>query len=101
MKLLATTAIFLSLLANSALANISVRGGFSGSYFLAYASNSDDNGHNCNWSLSFDYDDFGEQKTYSSNGVFFVRPNQQDQEVLRVAGAYVNPRNPKFSYSCS
>lgn len=78
-----------------------VRGFFSGSYFFARATNSENRAYNCNFSYSFQYSDFGVTKTRQINGTFGVVANANDLEVIRTTGSWVNPQLTNFSYQCT
>lgn len=84
-----------------AIAAPQVRGAFSGSYFLAHATNGESRSYSCNFSYTFRYSDFGEMKTRQINGNFGVPANVSNMEVIRTTGSWVSPQLTDFSYQCT
>lgn len=77
---------------DNAFAYPQIRAGLSGSWLLAYASNSEGKSFTCNYYYEVAYSDFGEAKQASSSGSFGVSANANNQLVLKVESTWVQPR---------
>ena len=72
-----------------------ISAGFQGAYLFAYATNTENRSYVCNFSYTISYDDDEDddlRDTKSNSGQFGVPAHAINMNVLKLAGAFVNPR---------